>query len=237
VRRVSTPIVAVGRGLWDYGLAILSVVGIVSLGVWVIEVFEEGRHPFNFWAVLVLAIALAAALLWGVQGRGSRPIAQGTHIYNAPVTINQPVPGFMPPEAQGQPAPSAPNRVIEGTPDSYRVVHPWDLMETVPHQGPIIFGYTFRYVVLEGPALIGLLGPGDMNDVTFGVTNNDIESILWDFGELDRARLGPIAVQNCNFEHCRFESIGITGHPDMLDKIRQFKQAPTGEPDASPHRD
>jgi hypothetical protein len=123
----------------------------------------------------------------------------------------------------GVTSPDAPRPVdvIEGDPDNYKVVRPWEYIRWPPRQGPTIFGYHFRYVVFNGPAVLAVYN-SELNLDSLGLTvDNEVESILWAFAPPAKSKIGPIRVDSCRFEHCRFESIGFTGSEPMLNELRE----------------
>src|SRR5690348_4993634 len=73
------------------GKAVFVVLSTASVVAWAVSVAASKRHhPFNFWAVLALAILCVGALLWGV-GRGRAAATPGVvhqHYYSGPVTMN-----------------------------------------------------------------------------------------------------------------------------------------------------
>lgn len=183
----------------------------------------QGRgRPSNVWAVLVLAVALVAALLWGLR-RGPRvdiPEAGGVrHYYGSGVTVQQ----FGSSADVARVVTASGSRLHEGVSDNYEVLRPWNLFESVPppNGAPMIIGHAFRYVEIRGPALLALSVTTKLLYCEFGILQDDIETTLWSFGDESRPRLGVIGLEQCVFEHCRFESIGWTSTTAGLDALRR----------------
>lgn len=177
------------------------------------------------WVVAALVMLLIAAFLAFRKVWKEREAATAAHqsvTFAAPVTVNIGTSGHHASSgaAAAPAAPAAPGRLIEGTPEDYKVVRPWDLLEPVPGLPLSIINRTFRYVELQGPALIGLVDFLEFEHVAFGIANGDVESILWPL-EPGVQKAGVIAMQACVFEHCKTESIAFTGSAATLDKLRQ----------------
>jgi hypothetical protein len=172
-------------GIARKGIGVLSV---VSLAFWAIDwAGSEHNRPLNFWLLLGLGLALVSAVLWGLEQRAkSRATSPGEthHHHYAPYIASGAVVSFGAVPLGSSPVRSGPpdERVVEGSPDAYKIVNVWDLLEEVPGQPLSIINRTLRYVELRGPALVGLAGSVQFIEVTFGILNRDVESILWEFG-------------------------------------------------------
>ncbi len=92
------------RAVWNYALAIFSVLGGVSLVVWVVAVASSPHHhPLNFWLVVGLGLLLIAALVWGA--RRGKPSDGGVHIHmEGGDIIYQVAPGQLPSGAPKSPS-------------------------------------------------------------------------------------------------------------------------------------
>lgn len=192
-------------------MAVLAVLGLLSLIVWLVEVFAEGTHPFNFWAVVTLAILLVAAILWGIQGRSAGAAGPAPHhTYNAPVTQmffegGAPLSG-APPEAS--PASAVPgDRVVGGpSPDQPTLIRLADYVEW-PNDEPTIQHRHFKNVTVRGPLVIS---PTHVNFVNGGFRHppDHREGMWWETVE-GQAYVGIVRVQFCTFENFVFEGVAL----------------------------
>jgi hypothetical protein len=229
---IPKPIRAAGGALWDYALAIVSVLGFISLAVWLVEVFKEGRHPFNFWAVLTLAILFVAALAWGAhRPRGSNAV-QNIHNYGPGSTVNFGTSASAIASDRGQPigGPSA---------DRMELVSLYDYVEHPHHGPPVIRDRHFRYAILRGPIVIAIEGEAvAFRNTRFSFEGDDPWAMLFPIPL--GWRVGVVAMDNCVVENCVTENVGLAGDLDSLKEfVRQIGvqsgMQPIPEPPSPPY--
>ncbi|KTR96468.1 hypothetical protein NS220_01980 [Microbacterium testaceum] len=80
-------------------------------------------------------------------------------------------------------------------------------------------GFSLVNCVLVGPGILYLNG-GSLHGCAF---EGPLAGMVWDLPETDRI-LGPMAFLDCNFEGCRFQRLGFTGPPEILQQMRQIHQ-------------
>jgi hypothetical protein len=78
---------------------------------------------------------------------------------------------------------------------------------------------TFENCDLRGPAMVSFFGNAEIDDVTFGLENDDLEAILWEVPE-GAFKVGAIGFQDCRLRGGSIEGVGIVGMKEELDKIR-----------------
>jgi hypothetical protein len=86
---------------------------------------------------------------------------------------------------------------------------------------------TFQDCEIRGPAVVVLLGNTVVDGPTFGVADDDIESILFEVQE--GFKVGVIGLQDCRIVGGSTNLIGFVGTKEMLDKMRaetRIKKAP-----------
>ena len=82
---------------------------------------------------------------------------------------------------------------------------------------PIITGKTFTDCLIEGPAIITILGTTQFDGCDMGAAE-DINSLLL---RPEGPRLiGIIGFKDCLFLRCRFRHIGYTGREDFLESLK-----------------
>jgi hypothetical protein len=83
--------------------------------------------------------------------------------------------------------------------------------------GGVIEGRTFTDCVIEGPAVMVVLGGTLFDGVNFGATGGDLRNML--FRPLGNMAIGAIPVRDCVFRNCQFQTVGITGNDDLLQML------------------
>jgi len=82
-------------------------------------------------------------------------------------------------------------------------------------------------LTVRGPIVLGIVS-AEFRNVVFGITNNDLETILFQFPQRT-LKLGIAAVENCVFEDCVTEHVAIAGTREDLDYVRrEVGPAPNG---------
>jgi hypothetical protein len=210
-RQIAASAKVVAAFLWEFAVAVLAVLGLISLAFWAVEVVKEGKHPLNFWLVVSLAILLAAAILWGLRKGGRQPGSIATNVYNAPVT--QHIFGAGAGDQSAQAAvvgeqPQAPSSTIGGpSPDEPKLVQLSDYIEFSESGPPTIRHRHFKNVTIRGPLIIALDRVNFING-GFGHPGDDRESMWWEVFS-GREYSGIALVQFCTFENFRSEAIGF----------------------------
>ena len=73
---------------------------------------------------------------------------------------------------------------------------------------------------LQGPAILYQIGRVSWVNCTFGVADDDPESMLWPVEHYRRKILGVVGLRNVIIRDCELENIGIAGSPQMMDEFR-----------------
>lgn len=82
---------------------------------------------------------------------------------------------------------------------------------------PVITGRTFSDCVIEGPAVIAVMGKTKFDECDMGAAE-DPHSLL--FKAQGPRLVGVIGFRDCHFLRCRFRQIGYTGHDDFVDAMK-----------------
>lgn len=80
----------------------------------------------------------------------------------------------------------------------------------------IIDGKTFTECLIEGPAVIGVMGGTFFDSCNLGVADNPRTLLL---KPLNSTVAGAIGMTNCRFVRCRFVQVGFTGADDLLQQL------------------
>ncbi|WP_420470404.1 hypothetical protein [Brevundimonas sp. FT23042] len=80
----------------------------------------------------------------------------------------------------------------------------------------VIKGKTFTDCVIQGPAVVAVLGGTTFDGCNMGAAS-DPTSLL--FTPRGPQMVGVIGLQDCRFVRCRFVQIGYTGSPAFLDDM------------------
>lgn len=81
----------------------------------------------------------------------------------------------------------------------------------------VIEGVTFENCQLIGPAIIVLLGTGELRDSGF---DGEADAIIWPLGPREQV-IGAIALVDCNIVGCRFQRIGLGVPEGQMETVRQ----------------
>jgi hypothetical protein len=192
---------------------VLFVVGTISTAVWLYEIAKNDEHPINTWLVVILAVLLVSAVLWG-YGRARDHDAASVvhhHHYSAPATVMYGVQAGAPArESVGPPTPPSGKK---------EVVKLADYVEYPPNSPPVIRNRDFRNVILRGPILLGVRS-AQFVDVGFGIANNDPDTMFFVMGE-DEVKIAVAAVDNCSFIACQTEQVALIGTREQINRFRQ----------------
>ena len=82
---------------------------------------------------------------------------------------------------------------------------------------PVVSGKTFTDCLIEGPAIITIMGETRFDGCDMGAVE-DIDTLL--FRPEGQKLVGVIAFKDCLFLRCRFRQIGYTGHPDFVNSLK-----------------
>lgn len=90
-------------------------------------------------------------------------------------------------------------------------VHHWNAGEMA------IRGKTFTDCVIEGPAVMAVMGDTTFQDCALGVAT-DMRTLL--YRPLGEKMAGVVGMQDCKFVRCRFVQVGFTGSEALLDELQ-----------------
>lgn len=91
-----------------------------------------------------------------------------------------------------------------------------NLPEMGENQGiTILDGYVFTRCTIEGPAVLVPRQHCNFNEPTILAAAT---AIFWPL-QIGRTVVGGILLDNCTFDHCRFESIGFGGTQELFQRL------------------
>ena len=82
----------------------------------------------------------------------------------------------------------------------------------------LIENVTFENCIIEGPAVIALMGQGTLRDCGF---DGDLESLIWIVPAEREKVIGAIAMIDCTLVGCTLRRIGLAVPEADLDHIRR----------------
>lgn len=191
-------------------------------------------QPIYWQIILYIALVLGAILVTAIGGRlvmrwlrkesenpqGSRQVGSilitgspnpTINMGNSATTITA---HNQPSQEETQMADGQPTRGISRQ-HEYETVR----MSELARDDIIIRNRRFDHCTILGPAVIALLRDVNMSNITIGVQNSDIETVLIEIPD-GKYQIGIIGLENCNITSCSFEKIAFIGTRDSLDMIR-----------------
>ena len=82
----------------------------------------------------------------------------------------------------------------------------------------VIESVTFENCIIEGPAVVVMLGNGTVSDSSF---EGDLDSTIWVVPRERQHVLGAVAMVNCNIIGCQLRRIGIAVPEDDVEMFRR----------------
>jgi hypothetical protein len=200
----------------------LTLKGFVALGTGVVTFFIGIWRDINPFYAVVGALFVVASVLTimnqHTMRRGFKTTASGGVDLGPPDGTHRHDRGrYVPHKQRATVEELTAGRIVN------RLVYVTDLP---PDNDGMIRQKTFIDCEMVGPAIISP-GRSDLVHPTLGAAEGDIESVLWPANPAARLAVGVFGFDLCQFEDCRFEDIGITGPPDLLDQYRQIPRNPS----------
>jgi hypothetical protein len=204
-----------------------AVIGAVSTSLGLAKwAFGDEHQPANFWLLLGLAL-LTAVFAWAwladrFKAREELPpapphIGGNLSMFTAPVTNNffGGSPDYAAQQTQNF---IGPRERPSGSLDIVRLAEHVEY----PSYGPArLKDKHFCNVVLQGPVVLGFVGPGNqMIDTQFGLANDDPGSAFW-IMEPGEVKLGVVGTENCTFEGCVFHDVAFAGGDADFETFRR----------------
>ena len=80
----------------------------------------------------------------------------------------------------------------------------------------VIEGVTFENCQIIGPAVIVLMGDGELRNSGF---DGEPEAVIWPLGDREQV-VGAIALVNCTIVSCRFQRVGLAVPAAQMEAVR-----------------
>ena len=100
-------------------------------------------------------------------------------------------------------------------------VHHWNAGEMA------IRGKTFTDCVIEGPAVMAVMGGTTFDGCAMGTTS-DMNNLL--YKPQGQKLAGVVGMADCRFVRCRFVQVGFTGSDELLEDLRGVQLLSAAEP-------